>query len=262
MSQSLVRESMTPTVASVDVDASLDQVLRILGQHNVSCVLVTTGADPVGVISMTDLVRVSKHHADAQGKRPFKLMPPALKARDVMVKDLITIAPTASISDAAKVLLEHKIHRVFVKEDSKVVGVFSTKDAMRVVLARKIETPLKDVMTSPVETVGIGETIDSALAKLDESNVRGLAVIDVKVPVGVFTQLEAIKARALPANLRERPVEELMSYETAFLDVSTPLYRAAGHSIGTELRRILVTQERALVGIVTGYDIARALIEK
>ncbi len=261
MTKSLVRESMTPSVASVDVDASLDEVLKTLGQNNVSCVLVTSGSHPEGVISMTDLVRVSKHHADAHGKRPFKLMPPALKARDVMKKDLITIAPDATISDAAKLLLQHKIHRVFVKENGKVVGVFSTKDAMRVVLALKIETPLKDVMTSPVETVGIGETIDAALAKLEESNVRGLAVIDVKVPVGLFTQLEAIKARALPPPLRLRPVEELMSYETAFLDVSTPLYRAAGHSIGTELRRILVTQDRALVGIVTGYDVAQALIE-
>jgi len=30
--------------------------------------------------------------------------------------------------------------------------------------------------------------------------------------------------------------------------------------VGTELRRILVTEQRALVGIVTGYDIARVLI--
>jgi CBS domain-containing protein len=261
MTQSLVRDSMTPDVVSVDADASLDHVLRLLGQNAISCVLVTSGDEPQGVISMTDLVRVSKHHADADGKRPFKLMPPALKAKDVMKRDLISVNGDNTIGTAAKALLDHKIQRVFVKEGGKVVGVFSTKDAMRAVLARKIETPLREVMTSPVATVGIGETIDEALTKLDEENVRGLAVTDGRVPVGLFTQLEAIKARALPKPLRERPVEELMSYETAFLDASTPLYRAAGHGIGTELRRILVTQERALVGIVTGYDVARALID-
>src|SRR5262249_6090181 len=105
---------------------------------------------------------------------------------------------------------------------------------------------------TPVVTIGIGETIDNALVKLESSNHRGLAVVDIKVPVGVFTQLEAIKARALPARLRARPVEEVMSYETAYLDASTPLYRAAGQGIATEVRRVLVTEQRALVGIATG----------
>src|SRR5687767_13065323 len=117
MTQSLVRDSMTPDVVSVDADVSLDHVLRLLGRNAISCVLVTSGDEPQGVISMTDLVRVSKHHADAEGKRPFKLMPPALKARDVMKRDLVSVDGTDTIGKAARALLEHKIQRVFVKEN-------------------------------------------------------------------------------------------------------------------------------------------------
>ena len=50
-----------------------------------------------------------------------------------------------------------------------------------------------------------------------------------------------------------------MSYETMSLDVDTPLYRAAGHAISTKMRRIFVVDGRALVGIVTGYDLAQVL---
>ena len=89
--------------------------------------------------------------------------------------------------------------------------------------------------------------------------MRGLVVVDGKAPVGLFSQLEAIRARALPPPLRQRPVEEIMSYETMSLDVDTPLYRAAGHAVSTRMRRIFVVDGRTLVGIVTGYDLAHVL---
>lgn len=156
-------------------------------------------------------------------------------------------------------MVNHRVHRVFVTRAGKVIGVFSTRDALRVVLFRRIATPLRDVMTTPVETIGMGEPIEDAVTKLDARNVRGLVVLDGKVPIGVFTQLEAIRARALPGALRQHPVEEIMSYETINLDESTPLYRAAGHAISTKVRRIIACDGRPMVGIVTGYDLARVL---
>jgi CBS domain-containing protein len=260
----LVREYMTTELVTASADDPLDHVVRTLLQRNVSCVLVEEGKKPVGVISMTDLMRISKLMPESD-RKPLKLVPPTMKARDVMKPEILGVAEDAPVGQAAAKMLEGRIHRVFVtRSGSKdvVIGVFSTRDAMRVVLLRKDETPLADVMSAATETIGIGDSIDDALAKLDESNVRGLAVLDGKVPVGVFTQLEAIKARSLPANVRAHPVEELMSYAIASLDGSTPLYRAAGQAIATNVRRIVVTKERALAGIVTGYDVARVLIER
>jgi CBS domain-containing protein len=262
---SVVREHMTPSVVSVAPEATLVEVLRTLNQNKISSVLVC-GRDGAhaGVISITDLLRVARQRDDAaSAKAPLPLMPPGLHARDVMTKNVVTIGADALVGAAAAKMSAHAINRVYVTDadaTSRVVGVFSSRDALEVVLARHIETPLSTVMTAPVATVGIGETIDAALEKLDDTNHRGLAVVDIKVPVGLFTQVEAIKARALPARLRARPVEEVMSYETAYLDVSTPLYRAAGHGIATEVRRILVTDQRALVGIVTGYDLVKVLV--
>lgn len=256
----LVREYMSPTLVAVDAGASLDHVVHTLVQHNVSSVLVEDAGAPAGIISMTDLVRVSKLMPE-QDRKPLRMVPPDLRARDVARPEIVSVAADATVGEAAKKMLDGRIHRVFVKDGKKVVGVFSTRDAMRVVLARKIEVPLEDVMSSPVDTVSIGATIEDVLGKLEDSNQRGIVVLDGRVPVGLFTQLEAIKARALPEKLRSNPVEELMSYEHAALDRTTPLYRAAGQAIATNVRRILVTESRALVGIVTGYDVARVLID-
>jgi len=258
-SVSIVSEHMTASVVSVLETASLDGVLQTLREKDISCVLVTTAAGaPVGVVSLTDLARVSKleggHH-----EGPLKILPPDLSAKEIMKAPLVTIDADADVSVAARTMLEHRVHRVFVTREARVVGVFSTRDALRVVLFRRVATPLREVMTTPVETIGVGDVIDDALAKLDDTNVRGLVVVDGKAPVGLFTQLEAICGRALPPELRLRPVEEIMSYETISLDSDTPLYRAAGYAISTKLRRIFVVDGRTLVGIVTGYDLAHVL---
>jgi CBS domain-containing protein len=259
---------MSTELVTVGAADPLDDVLRTLLQRNVSCVLVEHGTKPVGVISMTDLMRISKLMPESD-RKPLELVPPTMKARDAMKPEIIAVSGDAPVGEAAAKMLDGHIHRVFVRRGEAVVGVFSTRDAMRVVLLRKVETPVAEVMSAPSETIGIGDSIDEAIAKLEETrrrpgggHVRGLAVLDGKVPVGVFTQLEAIKARSLPANVRSSPVEELMSYEVATLDATTPLYRAAGQAIATNVRHILVTKDRTLAGIVTGYDVARVLIDR
>jgi CBS domain-containing protein len=256
---SAVSEHMTATVVSVLETTSLDAVLQVLREKDISCVLVNTPAGaPAGVVSLTDLARVSKieggHHHGS-----LKILPPELAAKDIMKAPLVTVDAEADVSVAARRMLAHRVHRVFAMRDGRVVGVFSTRDALRVVLFRRLDTPLRDVMSAPVETIGVGDVIDDALEKLDEANVRGLVVVDGKAPVGLFTQLEAIRGRALPPELRLRPVEEVMSYETMSLEADTPLYRAAGHAISTRMRRIFVVEGRTLVGIVTGYDLAHVL---
>ncbi len=255
---SLVGEHMTASVVSVLETTSLEGVLHTLRQKDISCVLVTTASGaPAGVVSLTDLARVSKLEGGHHGV--LKILPPDRCASDIMKAPLVTVDADADVSVAARTMLERRVHRVFVTRDARVVGVFSTRDALRVVLFRRVRTPIRDVMTTPVETIEIGDVIDDALAKLDDTNMRGLVVMDGKAPVGLFAQLEAIRGRALPPELRLRPVEEVMSYETMSLDQDTPLYRAAGHAIATKMRRIFVVDGRALVGIVTGYDLAQVL---
>jgi CBS domain-containing protein len=254
-----VRDYMTRTVVSVPEDALLEQVAKTLREKDVSCVLVTTAAGaPVGVVSLTDLARLARAQSGAAD--PLTLVPPNRRAKDVMRTPVLGVGDDATVSEAASKMLFNQVHRLFVGHGDRVVGVFSTRDALRVAFDRHLETPLRDVMSTPVETVLLGDSIEDTLTRLDESNRRGLVVLDGSTPVGVFTQAEAIRARALPPELRRNPVEEVMSYRSTTLEAATPLYRAAAQTLATRVRRILVVEGRTLVGIVSGYDLARVLV--
>ena len=254
-----VGEYMTPSVVSVTEDTSLHDVLRTLHGVDVSCVLVTSAhGSPVGVVSLSDLARVSKLVGDRHA--PLGLMPPHRHAWEIMKSPVLTVSADDDVSQAAAKMVEHHVHRVFVMRGDRIVGVFSSRDALRVAHLRRIETPLRELMTHPVDSVLLGDSIDYAIARLTETNRRGLAVLDGTYPVGVFTQMEAIRARALSPELRRNPVEEVVSYESITLDASTPAYRAAAQVLATRVRRILVVEGRTLVGIVSGYDLARVIV--
>ncbi|MBK8259121.1 MAG: CBS domain-containing protein [Polyangiaceae bacterium] len=252
-----VQEYMSKSLISVRPTASLADVLETLRSRDVSSVAVTDDAGSLlGVVSMTDLLRVAHIRHESAHEAPT-IVPPQQTAASIMRSPAITIEESETVQAAAARMVENRIHRVVVLRHGKAVAVFSTRDMMRVVLFHHIETPLSEIMTSPVETIGVGESIDEAIERLTEKNLRGLVVVDDQWPVGVFTQTEALTSRALPAAVRRMPVEEVMSYEILALDVRTPLYRVAGQAVATRARRVIAVELGSLKGIVTGFDLAK-----
>jgi CBS domain-containing protein len=242
-------------LVTVAPDAPLDTVFRTLEEAKVSCAAVLEGDEAVGVVSATDLARAARFDPNVVGW-PLRLSG-GQTARTVMRSPLIEVDDLAPVSAACDAMVTHRVHRVFVRRAAAIVGVFSSRDVMRMVLAARIDVPLWTLMVSPVASVDVGDSVEVALDRLEASNLRGLAVVDGRKPLGVFTQREAIQARALPASLRRVPVEEAMSYEVLCLDAGTPLYRVAGHAVALQVRRILATELGELRGILTGYDLAR-----
>lgn len=252
-----VREYMSKTLIAVRPLAPLTEVLDTLRSRDVSSVAVTDEDGTLrGIVSMTDLLRVAEIEHASTREAPT-IVPPAQVAADIMRAPVVTVEEAESVKVAAARLVENRIHRLIVTRKGRAVSVFSTRDMMRVVLFHHIETPLSEIMTTPVETIDVGDSIDSAIARLGEKNLRGLVVVDGAWPVGVFTQTEALTSRVLPPPVRQMPVEEVMSYETIALDVRTPLYRVAGQAVASRARRVLAVELGQLKGIVTGFDLAR-----
>lgn len=254
-----VSHLMTPRIATTTEDAKLPAVVSLLEERDVTAALVVRGDAPVGVVSLTDVLRKGPFAVASSGARPTLADGP-LVVRDVMSSPVLTVPEDAPILDAIRTIVDKRVHRVFVTKGGVPVGVLTTRDVLKIAVDRHIETPIQAYMSSPAETIALGESVDAAIAQLAAGNVRGLVVVDGTMPIGVFTQREAIRARGLPAAFRAQSVEQVMSYETICFDVSTPLYRAAGAFASMNTRRILATDKRSLAGVLTGYDLARALV--
>jgi predicted transcriptional regulator len=242
--RALVRDRMSSPVASCGADATLEEIVAILEQRAISAVPVLCDGALVGVVSTTDIVAARSASATA---------------RELMTTVVITAAPDEPLDAAARRLVAARVHRLFVVHVGRVVGVLSVRELLEDVKQRHLTTSIGRVMTSPVETVDVGEPIEGAIVKLGRAGVHGLVVVDGRAPVGAFTHAEAIAARRLPPSLRRGPVEGVMSYETICLDVGTPVYRAAGYAWAMDVRRILAVEHRELVGILSALDLASTL---
>jgi predicted transcriptional regulator len=103
-------------------DAPLQEVVRVMADTEVHAVMVAEkeGDPPLGVISHTDAIA---HYGENIA---------AIQARDVMSTDVISVLEDVTVDEAAKKLLESKIHRLLViDQEGRPLGILSTTDIVR-----------------------------------------------------------------------------------------------------------------------------------
>ena len=94
---------------------------------------------------------------------------------------LVAVTPEATVKEAVRTMAQESIGAIGVTERNTLVGIFSERDLMlRVVLEQRDpeRTRMRDVMTSPVETIHRESTADDALKIMLEKHIRHLPIID------------------------------------------------------------------------------------
>ena len=113
--------------------------------------------------------------------------------------DVVTIAPTASLTDAVKLLAERRIGAILVTgPDNRVVGILSERDIVRAVAERghaALEENVGAVMTRKVTTCAETDTIAVIMERMTEGKFRHMPVIDEGKLVGVISIGDVVKWR-------------------------------------------------------------------
>lgn len=107
-----------------------------------------------------------------------------------------TIAPTATVFDALKLMAEKEIGGLLVMDGDKVVGIFTERDYARKValMARSSkETLVREVMTSPVMYVRPDQTSEECMALMTENRLRHLPVLDNGRLIGLISIGDLVK---------------------------------------------------------------------
>jgi CBS domain-containing protein len=126
-----VAELMQTEVQAVAPDTSLSDAAMTLADAHISGLpVIGRNGSLVGVISTTDILG-SEQEVDDQAAR--RSLFETARVRDLMTPQPVTIAPGASIKEAAQLLLSADVHRLFVVEDGRLVGVLSTTDIVQAV---------------------------------------------------------------------------------------------------------------------------------
>ena len=115
------------------------------------------------------------------------------KVRDIMEKNVITIEQDKSALDAARLISEKDISFLVVVKDGIPTGVVSERDFVRKVVSNDKQAskiPLSEIMSFKFRWVEPSTTIEEAVQKMLNNNIRRLIILENNKLVGVITQTD------------------------------------------------------------------------
>lgn len=108
-----------------------------------------------------------------------------------------TIAPGATVLEALESMARANIGALVVVENNKVCGLVSERDYARKVFLegrRSTDTPVRDIMTAQVISVGPADEVDACMALMTNHRVRHLPVLDNGRLVGIVSIGDVVKS--------------------------------------------------------------------
>ena len=123
-----------------------------------------------------------------------------------------SLSAGASVLDAIRMMAEHHIGSVMVMEDGRLQGIVTERDYARkvILLGRSSsETPLSDIMSSPVLTVKPTDTVTYCMTLMTDRKIRHLPVLDGDDLLGLISIGDLVKA---VIEQQQEEISQLQSY--------------------------------------------------
>jgi acetoin utilization protein AcuB len=118
----VVRQYMTGAPTTIARGQSLAAARESMARHEVRHLPVVDGTRIVGIVSERDLLLLEALPG---------VNPPDVRVEEAMVKDVFTVPPDAPVGEVIETMIVGKLGSAIVCEQGRVVGVFTTVDALR-----------------------------------------------------------------------------------------------------------------------------------
>lgn len=112
------------------------------------------------------------------------------------LSQVISIAPSATVYDALRLMAEKDIGAVLIVEDGHIVGIFTERDyARKIALMGRasVDTPVRDVMTKAVLFVERTDSSEACMQLMTSKRLRHLPVMDQGQLVGLISIGDLVK---------------------------------------------------------------------
>jgi CBS domain-containing protein len=148
-----VRDIMESDVITVGSEMTVRELADVLAEHKISGVpVVDREGRVVGVVSEADVIL---QDADLHFPYYIQFLDSIIylqsvskfenrlrkmfgtKVADIMSQEIVTVSPDASVYDAAALMADHKVNRLPVTEDDRVIGILTRGDIVRAIAERK-----------------------------------------------------------------------------------------------------------------------------
>ena len=133
----------------------------------------------------------------------------------------------------------------------------------------------KDVMSEGIASLTHDATIHEAIALLVNTGVSAMPVLDKDgIMIGIVSEADLIRSAtpevwqrelseaSADASSHSRPVTEVMTEKVITADENTPLAEVAKLMLIQRVKRVPITRNKSVVGVVSRIDLLKALLSR
>ena len=135
MKTTLVKTCMSQPVVFVTSQTKISEAHDLMIKKRIRRLPVIDGGQLVGIVTLLDASEARP--ADAETLRPtaLKAYIAMMKVEEIMARHPVTVSPTSTVLDVARLMARHKISGVPVVEQGHVVGMITESDVFRAIVA-------------------------------------------------------------------------------------------------------------------------------
>lgn len=130
----IVREWMTPNPITITTHTTLPEAHRSMDEHKVRRLPVMNKGKLVGIVTRGDIRAAQASEATTLSIYELNYLLDRIPAKDFMAYDPIAVTPNATIVEAARLMLQHKIGGLPVVENGELVGIITETDLCRILM--------------------------------------------------------------------------------------------------------------------------------
>lgn len=240
-------------VCAIDTEARVQDALQIMSDRHISCLIVTSQNEPIGILTERDVVFAANW---LQGQ-------PDLLLKEVMNKPVLTASENMTVAQAYQVFSQQKIrHLVVLDARLEMVGIFTQTDLVRSMREKAFDgiDDVSKLMSSQVLHVAPDVQARYALSLMARRSVSCIVVVKDGRPVGMFSERDVVTSIANGVDLSAVTVGSVMSPSIVSTAPNTTPHDTVGLMRKKSVRRLLVVDECGdMAGILTQTDVGRAL---
>ena len=126
---------MTQNIITLNKGDSLEKAERLFKKHHIRHIPVVSGKAVIGMLSYTDLLRISFADAIYEDEQTIDtVVYNMFTIEQVMAKRLVSVSSSNTIKEVAEILARSEFHALPVIDKNNLVGIVTTTDLINYLL--------------------------------------------------------------------------------------------------------------------------------
>jgi len=252
--QLTVQDVMSKDIITISPSEGLLSAAMTMCEKNISCILVLYNDTLTGILTETDLLkRIASREKDYR----------KITIAETMSSPVQTVSADSYVLEAIRVMEEKHIKRLPVLEEKRLVGIITQTNLTRLLASSVLWKNVVEIMSLDVAGLQCRASVADAAKVMTSHQISCIVTLQEDEVVGVLTERDLLKRvvgqQKDPADIR---LEKVMSSPVISVPPDCPVFTAGRIMENLDIRRLVVTEDKHLCGMVTQTDIFRAVKQK